>query len=178
MAEAFHAWREGRDDLGEELADVAIYLLSVAEMTGVDLQDEIKAKMAKNTTRVYHPLPNQRSRQEQQRQLAFAYPAARAAGACRTLPALVDVFEEDPVVEAAALGAFAVRFRHHLVPAHVICRGEGLEYFQDVSQLRCQPPVRCFLRFAGLFEQLGAQRSPVSRPGPGRGSWAGLRLPR
>jgi NTP pyrophosphatase (non-canonical NTP hydrolase) len=58
MAEAFDAWREGRDDLGEELADVAIYLLSVAEMTGVDLQDEIKAKMAKNTTRVYHPLPN------------------------------------------------------------------------------------------------------------------------
>lgn len=58
MAEAFDAWREGRDGLGEELADVAIYLLSVAEMTGVDLQDEIKAKMAKNTTRVYHPLPN------------------------------------------------------------------------------------------------------------------------
>jgi hypothetical protein len=30
----------------------------VAEMTGVDLQDEIKAKMAKNTTRAYYPLPN------------------------------------------------------------------------------------------------------------------------
>lgn len=72
---------------------------------------------------------------------------------------MVDVFEEDPVIEAAALGAFAVRFRHHLVPAHVTSRGEGLEYFQDVSQLRCQPPVRCFLRFAGLLEQLGAQRS-------------------
>jgi NTP pyrophosphatase (non-canonical NTP hydrolase) len=40
MAEAFDAWRKGRDDLGEELADVAIYLLSVAEMTGVELQDE------------------------------------------------------------------------------------------------------------------------------------------
>ena len=29
---------------GEELADVAIYLLSLAEMTGIDLQDEIEAK--------------------------------------------------------------------------------------------------------------------------------------
>ncbi len=41
MAEAFDAWRKGREDLGEELADVAIYLLGLAEVTGVDLQDEI-----------------------------------------------------------------------------------------------------------------------------------------
>jgi NTP pyrophosphatase (non-canonical NTP hydrolase) len=58
MAEAFDAWRQGRDDLGEELADVAIYLLSLAEMTGIDLQDEIEAKMTKNAARVYRPLPN------------------------------------------------------------------------------------------------------------------------
>jgi NTP pyrophosphatase (non-canonical NTP hydrolase) len=37
---------------------MAIYLLSLAEMTGVDLQDEIEAKMAKNAVRVYRPLPN------------------------------------------------------------------------------------------------------------------------
>ena len=41
MAEAFDAWRKGREDVGEELADVAIYLLGLAEMTGIDLQDEI-----------------------------------------------------------------------------------------------------------------------------------------
>jgi len=58
MAEAFDAWRKGRDHLGEELADVAIYLLSLAEMTGVDLQDEIEAKMAKNAARIYQRLPN------------------------------------------------------------------------------------------------------------------------
>ncbi len=45
-------------DVGEELADVAIYLLSLAEMTGVDLQDQIEAKMAKNAARVYRRLPN------------------------------------------------------------------------------------------------------------------------
>ena len=34
MAEAFDAWRKGRADVAEELADVAIYLLSLAEMLG------------------------------------------------------------------------------------------------------------------------------------------------
>jgi hypothetical protein len=58
IAEAFDAWRKGREDVGEELADVAIYLLSLAEMTGIDLQDQIEAKMAKNAARVYHRLPN------------------------------------------------------------------------------------------------------------------------
>ena len=58
IAEAFDAWRKGRGDVGEELADVAIYLLSLAEMTGIDLQDEIEAKMAKNAARVYRRLPN------------------------------------------------------------------------------------------------------------------------
>ena len=58
VAEAFDAWRKGREDLGEELADVAIYLLSLAEMTSVDLQNQIESKMAKNATRVYRPLPN------------------------------------------------------------------------------------------------------------------------
>ena len=58
MAEAFDAWRKGREDVGEELADVAIYLLGIAEMTGVDLQDEIESKMTKNATRVYRRLPN------------------------------------------------------------------------------------------------------------------------
>jgi NTP pyrophosphatase (non-canonical NTP hydrolase) len=50
--------RRNREDVGEELADVAIYLLSLAEMTGIDLQDEIEAKMAKNAARVYQRLPN------------------------------------------------------------------------------------------------------------------------
>jgi hypothetical protein len=46
IAEAFAAWRKGREDVGEELADVAIYLLSLAEMTGIDSQDQIEAKNA------------------------------------------------------------------------------------------------------------------------------------
>jgi hypothetical protein len=53
IAEAFEAWRQGRDDLGEELADVAIYLLGLAEMAGVNLQGEVEAKLAMNAARVY-----------------------------------------------------------------------------------------------------------------------------
>ena len=37
---------------------MAIYLLGPAEITGIDLQDQIEAKMAKNAARVYQSLPN------------------------------------------------------------------------------------------------------------------------
>ena len=57
IAEAFDAWRKGRKELGEELADAAIYLLALAEMTGIDLQTEIEDKLAKNAARVYQRLP-------------------------------------------------------------------------------------------------------------------------
>ncbi len=59
VAEAFDAWRKGRADVGEELADIAIYLFSLAEMTGVDLQDEVEAKIAKNADRSYQWCPGQ-----------------------------------------------------------------------------------------------------------------------
>jgi hypothetical protein len=58
IAEAFDAWRKGRDDLAEELADAAIYLLGLAEMAGVNLQREIEAKLAKNAARVYQRQPD------------------------------------------------------------------------------------------------------------------------
>jgi NTP pyrophosphatase (non-canonical NTP hydrolase) len=50
VAESFDAWRKDRQDLGEELADIAIYLFGLAEMTGVDLQREIENKIAKNSS--------------------------------------------------------------------------------------------------------------------------------
>lgn len=53
VGEAFEAWRKGEDDLGEELADVAIYLLGMAEILGIDLESEILQKMEKNAKRVY-----------------------------------------------------------------------------------------------------------------------------
>ena len=53
MAEAYEAWRKHKDDLGEELADVAIYLLGLSEILGIDLEDEISKKVYKNSKREY-----------------------------------------------------------------------------------------------------------------------------
>jgi NTP pyrophosphatase (non-canonical NTP hydrolase) len=58
IAEAFDAWRKGCEDVAEELADIAIYLLGLAEMTGVDLQDAVEAKLAVNKARTYRRLSN------------------------------------------------------------------------------------------------------------------------
>ena len=48
-----HQERGKKDDLNEELADIAIYLMGLSEMLGFDLEDEIKKKVNKNKKRVY-----------------------------------------------------------------------------------------------------------------------------
>ncbi len=53
LAEAYEAYRKKLPDLGEEIADVVIYLLSLAEILGIDLGTEIEKKMAKNKRREY-----------------------------------------------------------------------------------------------------------------------------
>ena len=53
VAEAAKAWREEDPELGEELADIAIYLLGLAEFAGIDLGAEIEKKMLKNERREY-----------------------------------------------------------------------------------------------------------------------------
>ncbi len=53
VSEAYEAWRKKKDDLGEELADVAIYLLGLSEILGIDLEDEIQRKVYKNSKREY-----------------------------------------------------------------------------------------------------------------------------
>lgn len=53
LSEAIMAHVKKKDDVGEELADVAIYLLGLAEILGVDLEAEILAKVEKNELREY-----------------------------------------------------------------------------------------------------------------------------
>ena len=53
VAEAYDAYRKKKDDLNEELADIAIYLMGLSEMLGYDLETEILKKVEKNKTRVY-----------------------------------------------------------------------------------------------------------------------------
>lgn len=53
VSEAYEAWRKKKDDLGEELADIAIYLMGLSEMLEINLEEEIKNKVAKNKKRIY-----------------------------------------------------------------------------------------------------------------------------
>lgn len=58
VGEAFTAWRKGLDDFGEELADVLLYLVAIAEMTGIDLEDAVASKMHINAARRYRRASN------------------------------------------------------------------------------------------------------------------------
>ena len=53
LTEACEAYMQKKSDLGEELADVAIYLLGLAEILGVNLEHEILMKIDKNEKRQY-----------------------------------------------------------------------------------------------------------------------------
>ena len=53
LGEAYMAWIKKKDDLGEELADVAIYLMGISEILGINLEEEIQNKIKKNAQRVY-----------------------------------------------------------------------------------------------------------------------------
>ncbi|MFK8850475.1 hypothetical protein [Streptomyces sp. Ac-502] len=53
VGEAITAWRRALPDFPEELADIQLYLVAVAEMTGVDLQDAVEHKMRINAARTY-----------------------------------------------------------------------------------------------------------------------------
>lgn len=45
VAEAFEAYHKGMDTLGEELADVCLYILGLCEIKGISLEKEILNKL-------------------------------------------------------------------------------------------------------------------------------------
>ena len=52
--ELFEAWRKNdKQNINEELADVGIFLLGIAEMLGSDLGEDIINKMKINEKRIY-----------------------------------------------------------------------------------------------------------------------------
>jgi len=53
LSEACEAYLQKKDDLGEELADVVLYLLGLAEILGINLEKEILDKIEKNEKRRY-----------------------------------------------------------------------------------------------------------------------------
>lgn len=53
VAEAYDAWHKNKASVGEELADIAIYLMGLSEILDIDLESEIEKKIAINKDRVY-----------------------------------------------------------------------------------------------------------------------------
>jgi NTP pyrophosphatase (non-canonical NTP hydrolase) len=53
VTEAYEAYTKKKDDLSHELADIAIYLLGISEILGIDLEKAIEEKMIINANRVY-----------------------------------------------------------------------------------------------------------------------------
>jgi len=53
LAEAFSAYHKKLPDLGEEVADVAIYLFGLASILDIDIENEILKKVEKNKKREY-----------------------------------------------------------------------------------------------------------------------------
>ena len=56
LSEAFNAYHKKLPDLGEKLADVAIYLLGISAILKIDLEDEILKKVEKNKNRKYQKI--------------------------------------------------------------------------------------------------------------------------
>lgn len=65
VAEAHEAWRKKKESVGEELADVAIYLMGLAEILNVDLKGEIERKMKINHNRRYEVIDGVLTRTEE-----------------------------------------------------------------------------------------------------------------
>lgn len=53
LGEAYIAYLKKQEDVGEELADAAIYILGISELLKIDLGKEIEKKIEKNKQRVY-----------------------------------------------------------------------------------------------------------------------------
>lgn len=58
VAKALDAWSNGRTEMAEELAAIAIFLLRLAEMVGTDLQEVVEAKLDVSRSRVHGQPPN------------------------------------------------------------------------------------------------------------------------
>lgn len=62
LSEAFAKYNKDEKGVGEELADVAIFLLGISEIMGFDLQDELARKIEINKNRVYDKTINQQGK--------------------------------------------------------------------------------------------------------------------
>lgn len=53
LSEAYEAWIKKKENVGEEIADVIIYLLGLCEILNINLEKELLNKIEINKNRIY-----------------------------------------------------------------------------------------------------------------------------
>jgi predicted house-cleaning noncanonical NTP pyrophosphatase (MazG superfamily) len=112
VAKAFDAWRNGRQEIAEDLAAIAIFLLRLANMVGTDLQEVVETKLAISKSRVYRQRPNTASAKD----AAVAEMAAMNHGKLvrDKIPQIIRSKGQDPVIYIADAEEYCARLRDKL----------------------------------------------------------------
>ena len=112
VAKAFDAWSNGRREMAEELAAIAIFLLRLAEMVGTDLQEVVEAKLAVGRSRVYGQPPDR---------VPVKDPAVAAMAAMNQgklvrdkIPQIIRSKGQEPIIYTADTEEYCIRLRDKL----------------------------------------------------------------
>ena len=146
IATAFTADPAQKERVGEEMADVLLYLLQLADHTGVDLRDAVERKLVKNAIKHWRrPLARLRPMDHKPgcaRSGVFGYPGPAAAGvvallpvapARRPMPGLKVLIRVQRLVETRQRGF------GHVEVAHVVLGG-GIRWRRSSSSSTCGAP--------------------------------------
>jgi predicted house-cleaning noncanonical NTP pyrophosphatase (MazG superfamily) len=108
VADAFDAWRKGCREVSGELADVAIFLMALAEMIGTDLQEAVEAKLAVSDGRPPEAMAVDDAD-------AATTVAARSGKLVRDkIPQIIRSKGQEPVIRAAGPEEYSIRLRDKL----------------------------------------------------------------
>jgi predicted house-cleaning noncanonical NTP pyrophosphatase (MazG superfamily) len=111
VADALIAWREGRGEVSQELADIAIFLLRLAQMVGTDLEEAVEARLASNTE-----AGSGRPPQETTGGSVVVTGSAIAQGKLvrDKIPQIIRSKGEEPMLHTASLEEYEIRLRDKL----------------------------------------------------------------
>ena len=112
VAQALDTWHKGCQEVSKELADVAIFLLGLAEMVGTDLQEAVEARLAADDSGASGQLGTG----------VTANAAVAATGAVATqgklvrdkIPQIIRSKGEEPMIYTASVEEYGLRLRDKL----------------------------------------------------------------
>ena len=112
VAKAFDTWTKNHREMAEDLASIAIFLLRLAEMAGIDLQTVVEAKLAISMSRVDGQPPNG----VPIRDSAVAATAAINHGKLvrDKIPEIIRSKGQEPVIYTADIEEYRIRLRDKL----------------------------------------------------------------